>query len=169
MNEQETYKFCPRCGKSMIVQRSHLHCISCHFSLYINPAPCNSVIIDKQQCILLVQRAKEPKKGTWDLPGGFIEAGETLEESIQREVLEELGVEVSLQQIVDTSIDTYEYQGITKATFGICVLAQITTGELHPHDDVASYMFFSYNEVLHQDIGFPAIRQVLQTYLQQKC
>ena len=44
--------------------------------------------------ILLVERAKDPLKGYWSLPGGIVEAGEKLEDAIRREVLEETGLEV---------------------------------------------------------------------------
>lgn len=44
--------------------------------------------------LLIVERGKEPLKGYWSLPGGIVETGEKLEESIRREVLEETGLEV---------------------------------------------------------------------------
>jgi ADP-ribose pyrophosphatase YjhB (NUDIX family) len=44
--------------------------------------------------ILLVERGKEPLKGYWSLPGGLLELGEKLEAAVQREVLEETGLEV---------------------------------------------------------------------------
>ena len=44
--------------------------------------------------LLLVERANEPLKGYWSLPGGIVEAGEKLEDAIRREVLEETGLEV---------------------------------------------------------------------------
>jgi 8-oxo-dGTP diphosphatase len=44
--------------------------------------------------ILLVERAKEPLKGYWSLPGGILETGEKLDAAIRREVLEETGLEV---------------------------------------------------------------------------
>src|SRR5260370_15386659 len=44
--------------------------------------------------LLLVERAKEPLKGYWSLPGGIVEAGEKVEDAIPREMVEEDGVEV---------------------------------------------------------------------------
>jgi 8-oxo-dGTP diphosphatase len=44
--------------------------------------------------ILMAQRGKEPLKGWWSLPGGAVEAGETLDTAIRREVLEETGLVV---------------------------------------------------------------------------
>ena len=44
--------------------------------------------------MLLAERGKEPLKGYWSLPGGLVETGETLEQAVCREVLEETGLEV---------------------------------------------------------------------------
>ena len=51
--------------------------------------------------ILLVERGREPLKGYWSLPGGVVEAGEGLEEAIRREVLEETGLEVDPESVVE--------------------------------------------------------------------
>ena len=42
--------------------------------------------------VLLIKRAKEPFRGNWQLPGGKIEQGETSEEAVVREVIEEIGL-----------------------------------------------------------------------------
>ena len=44
--------------------------------------------------MLLVRRGHEPLKGRWSLPGGVLELGETLEQGVMREVLEETGLQV---------------------------------------------------------------------------
>ena len=49
--------------------------------------------------VLLIRRGQEPLKGEWSLPGGAIELGETLEQAICREVLEETGLIV---EVLDT-------------------------------------------------------------------
>jgi mutator protein MutT len=58
-----------------------------------------AVVIDGTK-VLLVRRGQEPLKGRWSLPGGAVELGETLEQGIVREVLEESGLHVQPMAIV---------------------------------------------------------------------
>jgi ADP-ribose pyrophosphatase YjhB (NUDIX family) len=53
-----------------------------------------------EPAVLLIRRGQEPLKGEWSLPGGAVELGETLEEAICREVLEETGLAVEPVEIV---------------------------------------------------------------------
>ena len=52
--------------------------------------------------VLLIKRGKEPNIGSWSLPGGAQELGETLEQAVRREILEETGIEISPPILVDT-------------------------------------------------------------------
>lgn len=53
-----------------------------------------AVITDEAGRVLLVQRGKEPQKGLWSLPGGRCEPGESLAQTVAREVWEETGLRV---------------------------------------------------------------------------
>ena len=52
------------------------------------------IVVIKDDTVLLVRRGKPPNVGTWTLPGGAQELGETAEEAGRRELLEETGLEV---------------------------------------------------------------------------
>ena len=58
-----------------------------------------ALIFDDRGQVLLVERGNQPLAGYWSLPGGAVETGERLEEAMAREVLEETGLRVSVDQI----------------------------------------------------------------------
>lgn len=51
--------------------------------------------------VILVRRNNEPGKGRWSLPGGLVELGESLEEAVCREMVEELCVHVAVKGLLD--------------------------------------------------------------------
>src|SRR5437764_13078675 len=50
---------------------------------------------------LLIRRGSEPLRGEWSIPGGSLELGETLEEGVARELLEETGLEVKVLELIE--------------------------------------------------------------------
>jgi ADP-ribose pyrophosphatase YjhB (NUDIX family) len=89
-------KFCPFCGAANrpLEGTHHRSCAKCGEADYLNPAPAVGIAILDGDRILLSLRAREPKKGQWDLVGGFVDAGETVEQATRREVQEETGCRV---------------------------------------------------------------------------
>jgi 8-oxo-dGTP diphosphatase len=72
-----------------------------------------AVVVDEGR-VLLVQRAREPSKGKWSLPGGMLELGESLSEGIAREVEEETGLivePVELIELIDRIVKESESEG----------------------------------------------------------
>ena len=63
------------------------------------------VVVWKDNAVLLIQRGKPPRAGTWSLPGGRQELGETTREAGVREVREETGLEVDIKDLIDV-VDT---------------------------------------------------------------
>jgi ADP-ribose pyrophosphatase YjhB (NUDIX family) len=51
--------------------------------------------------VLLIRRRYDPLKGQWSLPGGAVEVGETLEQAVAREILEETGFEVEVGPVIE--------------------------------------------------------------------
>jgi mutator protein MutT len=65
--------------------------------------PCVGAIIeDDRGRLLLIRRGQEPARGTWSIPGGRVEAGETDAEALAREVREETGLAVDVGDLVGT-------------------------------------------------------------------
>jgi ADP-ribose pyrophosphatase YjhB (NUDIX family) len=166
MDPKKVFRFCPRCGGALIAQEESLRCASCNNDLYINPVPCNGVIIENEKKeILLVKRKFDPFKGMWDLPGGFVRSGESFADSISREIREELGVEIEITGIVGVYEDTYIFQELSNQTFAVIATAKIVKGILSASDDVEKFMYFGRDVVLKQEIAFPGLRRALEDYL----
>jgi 8-oxo-dGTP diphosphatase len=58
-------------------------------------------LIFRDDRILLAERAREPLKGFWSIPGGVVEVGETLEEAVRREVREETNLEIVVVDVIE--------------------------------------------------------------------
>jgi ADP-ribose pyrophosphatase YjhB (NUDIX family) len=166
MDPRKIYKFCPICGKGMIEKPDHPQCSSCGFVFYINPAPgCGLIIENDDQEILLVKRKHDPKKGSWDLPGGFMMSGEDIYTSSKRELMEELGVDIEVKKVIGFYPDVYVFQNVGYPILTIATVGKIVKGNPTPADDVSGYAFFQKDKILQQEIGFPSIRKALEDYL----
>lgn len=84
--------------------------MSCDICAFNNPKPTVTAIIIKDGKILALRRKQEPFIDQWDLPGGFINANETTEEALRRELKEELDVEVTRLSKIGEFTGTYVYQ-----------------------------------------------------------
>ncbi|BBH20294.1 NUDIX hydrolase [Paenibacillus baekrokdamisoli] len=97
-------KFCLTCGSALEKRNMdgtvRMACTACSFVHWGNYSVGVGALVVKEEKILLVRRAQEPGKGYWTNPGGYIEQHELIEETIQREVLEEAGVEAVIKSVV---------------------------------------------------------------------
>lgn len=158
---------CLKCGyPASKKNRSLFICKKCHFHYYENPRPTVAVILEnKNKEILLVKRAFPPKKNWWDLPGGFIQLNETFEEGARREIKEELGINISKLEYINSYYNLYLYQGIYYHTLCVNFASKINNQKIIPKDDVASIRFFSKNNIPFNRIAFSAIKKGLEKYL----
>lgn len=164
------YKFCPKCGSETDKKLPNLLiCSSCGYNYYLNPAPTNAIILENENGeILLVKRKFEPKKGFLDLPGGFIEIGESMEESTIREIKEELGIDIKDVKYFKSYPDEYLFQGINVKTLGLTLTGKIEGNpELKPADDVEEAKFYKKEEVPIEKAAFNSIKQALLDYLKK--
>ena len=98
--------YCSKCGDKnsfgKIDGGTRYHCTFCKAIHYQNPKPTATLILPKKDTILLVRRAFEPEKGSWSLPGGFLELGETLEQGAKRELKEETNLNGEVVKLLGT-------------------------------------------------------------------
>ncbi len=67
---------------------------------YVAPALTADGLLLKGRDVLLVRRARAPFAGSWAIPGGFVDAGETVERACLREVVEETGLKGTIVGIL---------------------------------------------------------------------
>ncbi|MFC4967442.1 NUDIX domain-containing protein [Paenibacillus sp. GCM10023248] len=75
-------------------------CTACTFVHWGNYSIGVGALVTRDEKILLVRRAQEPGKGRWTNPGGYIEQHELIQDTIEREVLEESGVTAKVSRLV---------------------------------------------------------------------
>ncbi len=157
------YKFCPVCGNRLLVKRNknkgHRLCAACGISWYHNSKPCVGVLILDRNRVLLVKRAISPYKGFWDIPGGFIEAGEYPPVAAIREIKEETGLQIKLIEMLDFFLDTYGPDH--ESTLNICYIANISGGKAQIGSDAKEMCWFALDS-LPRKIAFKWSQRALK-------
>ena len=88
-------RFCPSCGTKTVMQTTiSKQCPNCKYEIYPVVSPAILVLIRKGDAILLVH-ARNFRGSFYGLVAGFLETGETLEECVRHEVMEETGLEIN--------------------------------------------------------------------------
>ena len=108
-----------------------------------------AVIWNSRGDVLLIRRAKEPRKGQWSLPGGKLEFGETLLEGVLREVREETGLEVEILGLVDVA-ETIRDASVGAADDHFVLIdygARVISGTAEAASDAAEARWFPLDEL----------------------
>lgn len=165
---QTTIRFCPVCGVDGFepYQIKAFQCNDCGFLYYHNVAVTSSAIISIDRDILLVRRAREPQQGMLDLPGGFVEADETAEQGLLRELAEELGCAFSDPgRYLCNYTNRYEYAGVVYNTLDIFFHMPLTNRpSINVNDDVSGFEWRRLTEVDTNEIAFDSIKQAIQHF-----
>lgn len=169
MNFHHTFKYCPKCGSSKFITHNEKskRCEECGFVYYLNPsAACAAFIINDDGHLLVCRRGKEPAKGTLDLPGGFTDFDETVEQAILREIKEELGGEVILARYLFSLPNDYLYSDFNIPTLDMffeCKLSDYS--QLKPDDDVEECFFLPISEINPTLFGLNSIRKAVEIFI----
>lgn len=159
--------FCRRCGTALVNQGGPVYkCAQNHTIFLVAAAAIGLMIVNQKNEVLLLERAIDPGKGKLDIPGGFCDGPESLEEAVAREVEEEVGLapsDYSKPEYVLSRVDAYDYEGETVPVSSIVYMAKLTTGKQPvAADDAASAEWVPLKELDLDKVYFPAIREGLE-------
>ena len=142
-------KYCPHC-RSKLKQRplegmNRIVCNRCGFIEWKNPSPVAAAIVLLRDEVVLVRTSYHLSEGTWGLPGGYVERGETAEQAVVREIKEETNTDLELIGFVGTySLRKKDINLLYVVFWGR------TRGEkLRPGGDVHSVDLFAPEEALN--------------------
>lgn len=158
--------FCPNCGAKNFIALSikEYQCSQCAYRLFHNTAAAVAAMIVVGKQVLLAERGRDPAKGLYDFPGGFVDPDETLETALLRELDEELALKPSLSQLqyAFSDFNTYNYANVVYKTADIFFLAKFDVKpKLHVNDDVAAVKWFDINNIDPELLAFDGMRRAI--------
>lgn len=159
------WQFCAICGSALTTiddgEKLRPFCNICKRFYYHNPTPATCCFVTQTGTDLLItRRAIHPAYGKWTLPGGYMELGETSEESAARELYEETGIIAEDLQLLGISTQPSKLNGT------ILVLGYVVkkwSGTINPGSDVSEAHFFDNRQI--PPLAFTAHIELLNLYL----
>jgi ADP-ribose pyrophosphatase YjhB (NUDIX family) len=163
------WRFCPRCGAGVRPEEDDAECPACGLWLqvYGGPKPAaGALVVDERGRLLLVRRARDPGRGLWDIPGGFLEHAEHPHDALVRELREETGLEVAPGAFVGAFLDSYGANPAAASTLNLIWTARVVGGTLAlDATEVAGAGWFSRAELPEpDDCAFPNVSDALAAW-----
>lgn len=172
MHTMDFFSFCPHCGSAnfIISAPNAKKCSDCGFELFKNPAiGVAAFILDKQGRVLVTRRRKNPYAGTLDLPGGFVDLDETVEQALERELQEELNITAQTGRYLFSIPNSYPYKGYDVQPLDFFFEADIINdSQMHRQEsEIGEITFIAPQQLNPDDFGSPSIKKAIATYIQK--
>ncbi|MGB5445358.1 MAG: NUDIX domain-containing protein [Psychromonas sp.] len=168
---QQSVYYCPVCGKKSLLAISSIHfcCEQCQFTFYQNTAAAVMVAICYQDELLVAIRASDPGKGMWDLPGGFVDPNESLEQAVVRELEEELSLHITDAKYVSSNSNTYCYKEVEYKTCDAFFVVEVQQKPaLNAQDDVASVAWVKLSDLDLDRFAFESTKKAIITLCESR-
>lgn len=131
--------------------------------------PAASAVVPNDQSQLLLQRRSD--NGLWALPGGRMELGETIRDTVVREVQEETGLAVEPEYLIGIYTDPRHLvefsDGEVRQQFSVCFACRIVGGALRPSSESSAVRFFDCEDLESLNIP-PSHRLRIGHYLERR-
>jgi 8-oxo-dGTP diphosphatase len=119
------------------------------------------VVVLASNKVLMIRRAKEPRKGKWSLPGGAQEIGETIFDAAHREVLEETGLNVEILGMVDV-VDSIRHDDLGGVQYHYTLIDFVAliigSGIPKAGSDASEVAWMTMEEISNMDLWSETIR-----------
>ncbi len=170
-SQASPFRHCPQCARpSTCASPREFCCEHCGFRYFHNVAAAVSAFVVHDGHLLLTRRAHAPAAGTLDLPGGFVDPDESLEEALARELHEELALTVSTSQMsyLFSLPNRYPFAGITYRTAdSFYRLDYRARPAVLARDDVAAVMWVAMPAINTDEIGLQSVRAAVERFLRE--
>ena len=165
----DAYTHCPVCGSAAFekMPQNTRACVDCGYHYFNNPISAVAALIcDDAGRLLLIRRAKAPSQGKLAFPGGFVDAGESLEAAVTREVAEEIGLTLKRLSYLSSAPNAYHYGGLTCPVCDVFFLAEVEDFDVVlQQEEVAGWCQVEASELDPAELAFDSMRAALRTYL----
>lgn len=162
------FRYCPVCGGSLkqeLIKENEperLRCSECSFIFYLDPKVVACTIFEIDGKIPLLQRAIEPQKGKWVIPGGYVDRGESVEDAAIRETYEECGIKIKIKEL----LGVYSYTG--RLAVVIVYLGEVVSGTFTTGDECMDSRLIYPHEIPWDELAFRSTKDALMDYCRLK-
>ena len=113
----------------------------------------------------MTRRGMPPKRGYYDLPGGFADWNESLETALRREIKEEIDIKIADLRYFASFPNSYLYKKVTYFTADVFFICKPVHPELmRPNREISEIAIMRPHELDLKSIAFESTRQALQKY-----
>lgn len=163
------FHYCPICGSSHFEENNFKSkkCNDCGFVYYFNSSAATAAfILDKDDRLLIARRANDPAKGTWDLPGGFVDFNESAEEAVIREIKEETQLNINNPRYLFSLPNIYLYSDLEVYTTDIFFECRVDSfDKIKADDDVEELFFLEKEKIDIYNFGLVSIKKAVDIWL----
>lgn len=153
-------QFCPYCAAPLAQKdQTTYECANGH-GYWNNAKSATTIVLYNDGLALFAERAREPQKGKYDFPGGFVNFGEDAAKAAYRELQEETGIREATLELIGSVSNTYDEVTSTCDLIYLCTGWQ---GEPVASDDVASFVWRPLNFMNTPDFAwqYPGVYELL--------